>query len=106
LAIDVSGSPRKAARRINRLPLGRLYDFLDVLFGVAYRGLDRTDVLLNVSLLFEILVAYGLANDFLDLAFDFFGSPLYLVLVDAHDLLPREIAASRAARCDCDALPS
>jgi hypothetical protein len=73
------------ARRINLPPLGLLYDLLDVLFDVAYRGPDRADVLLNVSLCFEVLVAYGLANDFLDLALNFFGSPFYLILVDAHD---------------------
>src|ERR1017187_4372527 len=86
-------------------PLRLLYRLLDILFGVADRCLDRADVLLDVAFDFQVLVTHDLANDFLDLALRFFGAPLYVILVDTHVLLLRELADSQSTRCNSRAFP-
>jgi hypothetical protein len=69
--------------------LMRLYGFGDVMCGVTYCCLHRACVFLDVALRFKVFVANGLANDFLRLANSLFHSALDLMLIDAHDLLPK-----------------
>jgi hypothetical protein len=69
--------------------LMRLYSFGDVMSGITYCCLNSASVFLDVAFHLKALVSNGLANDFLHLADSFFRSAFDLILVDAHDLLPR-----------------
>src|SRR5512140_3650403 len=67
-----------------RLDSSLLHRVSYVFLEVAIRCLRFANMLLNLALLFELLIAHELAGDFLDLAFDFLDSAFDLVFVDTH----------------------
>ncbi|CRI67242.1 hypothetical protein THIOKS1500003 [Thiocapsa sp. KS1] len=83
--MEASGSRSLTRRSPHGSAGGVLNTLLNVLFEVAYTGLDLADVLLDIAFDFQLLVSGHVAGDFLHLTFRFFVTAFDLVFV--HDVI-------------------